>query len=146
MPHLESAFLNIGFCIWNVSPLTKPFLLYVCPLRVKTNITSQDIGTFTQFDVQMKKTELKHILCQMMSGHGSMLDATVLYRHVVVLPEALLRGPPCLLRQQLKPPQEHNEGHEQGCLHHHEHKQSHLRGQGQVTVPVVTGLQELLLC
>ncbi|TNN66833.1 hypothetical protein EYF80_022902 [Liparis tanakae] len=40
---------------------------------------------------------------------------------------------------------EHDENHQQRRLHQHKHKQAHLRGQSQVAVPVVAGLQHLLL-
>lgn len=83
--------------------------------------------------------------------HDSTLDAAVLQRCVLVLPQALpgckalLCGPPRLFRQPLESPQEHEESHQQTRLHHHKHKQTHLRGQSQVTVPVVAGVQNLLL-
>lgn len=60
--------------------------------------------------------------------------------------EALLGGPFGLLGESLKPLQEDDDGHQQTRLKPHEHAEGQHRGQGQVTVPVLAGVQHLLLC
>lgn len=63
-----------------------------------------------------------------------------------ILPSCVtfLRGSLRCLGQPFKLPQEYKESHQQCCLYHHKRNEKHLRGQGQVTVPVVAGVQQLL--
>lgn len=58
---------------------------------------------------------------------------------------ALRRREPRLSAEQLEPPEEEDDRGQQEHLHTDEDEEADLRGQSQITLPVTTGIQQLLL-
>ncbi len=67
-------------------------------------------------------------------------DVSITLRRVV-----LRRRASRLSAELLKPPEEEDDSGQQEHLHCDEDEEADLRGQGQITQPVTTGLQQLLL-
>lgn len=81
-----------------------------------------------------------------MSNTAVYESSVLVFSLTVIRSETLLSYSFSFFGQLLKLPQKDDESHQQKCLKHHEHKETHLKSNFQVTVPVVTRIKELLLC
>lgn len=90
----------------------------------------------------MNETEHSCLFC---SGLGPSLEAPVFQQNVFITLRRVVLRHHALSAEQLKPPEEEDDRGQQEHLHCDEDEEADLRGQSQITQPVTTGLQQLLL-